>query len=265
MEETSRRRSGFARLWAAVVVTVILSSCAVRQEIRFNPDGSGTVSSSVTIDRSCRPYGNLPCWARAGQLLGGQGPAAQARLETADLPFHVRIVPIESDPLEDSGYTLSFGFESVDDLEKKLIPAETAPFRITDATFERNAAGGFTFAARVTLLGYKEMQYDRSQPGNTSFAVVLPGRAVSSNAGFVESTDGGTRFQWNWAHASGANHGLPPQPLQASTCLAGQCPLRLGTIFAAGATAAVAVIVGVLLVRRSRKKRAARAGSYVDA
>jgi hypothetical protein len=40
--------------WPIVVVlALLLSACQLRQETRFNPDGSGTATATVGIDKTC--------------------------------------------------------------------------------------------------------------------------------------------------------------------------------------------------------------------
>ena len=214
------------------------------------------MTSTIAVDRSCRPFGNLPCEERAGELLGGGDPAAHARVQAKHLPFDVRIVPLESDVLEQSGYRLSFDFANRQELRAKLIPMKTAPLRVSDATFEANTAGGFTFSAEVALLDDVKMDYDRSLGTNTTFAVVLPGLEGTSNADLVESTPHGTRFQWNWAHPSEPDHGLPPEPFQASTCIHVQTngTPSLHVVFHATVMVALAVWA-LVLVRRNRGTR----------
>jgi len=249
------------------MLALLLSACQVRQEIRFNADGSGTASLTVGIDKDCRPVGAVGCDLVAQRLLGGEGPVANAEANAESLPFEVRVEPFESGPPEsapETGYTLSFDFASLEDLEQKLAPesstgnSQTSAFEIVGMAFARNGDGGFTFSAElegatVTTRGVYDggasyYHYDDLQ--EMSFAIVLPGGEGEHNADVSERIDGGTRFQWNFETGTD-----PPRQLQASTCSQDACrrwtpiPLVL-----AGAIMA-AVVFAFVLRRRGRDER----------
>jgi len=245
-----RRRS--APLWAgAAMVALLLSACQIRQEIRFNADGSGTARVTVEIDKNCRPLGTVDCDEKAQRLLGGEGPVAQAKADTESLPFDVRVEPFES-PTE-TGYTLSFDFASLEDLEQKLAPdpstgrSQTSALEFSRMTLEANGDGGFTFTAET----------EGSVLGGVPFAIVLPGAEGKHNADVAAGAEGGTRFQW---HIGGYVAGESTKQLQASTCSRDSCPGSSTPILVVVALAVmVAAVVAFLRMRKRGGRRPAPA------
>jgi hypothetical protein len=241
-------------LWAtAAVITLFLSACGIQQEIRFNADGSGTASIMVTIPKECTPPA---CPEEAKRLLGGEGPFAQAKANAESLPFDVRVVdPFESSSSE-TGYTLSFDFASVEDLEQKLAPdptsgrSQTSAIEISGITFEANGDGGFTFTAESV---------EPTSPNLPAVLldIVLPGGEGEHNAVFARGAQGGTRFGWQISEPPL----VPGQQLQASTCSRGSCPgsstLGSSTLIVGGWAVAimVAVVFAFMLRRRQRDER----------
>lgn len=248
-------------LWVGgALLALLLSACGIRQQIRLNRDGSGGASITVAIDKDCRPLGTLDCSERAQALLSGEGPVAHAEADAETLPFDVRIEPFEvSDPRE-TGYTLSFDFANLEDLDAKLAPdpttgrSQTSAFEIHDTTFEPNDTGGFTFMADVSPMAYL-VPPSPDQPG-LSLAVVLPGIEADErnasvedaqpgvrNAGVVEDARGGVRFVWNF------DPGDPDQKwpvrIRASTCSEEACssPSRVPFTLAAGLMVAALTVV----------------------
>lgn len=146
-DRPARGARRIARL-AVTVLVPLLSACQLRQEIRFDANGSGTASISVGVDKECLT-GPMECSAQAKGLLGGDGPVAQAEAEAAMLPFDVRVEPFESGPPDsptETGYTLSFDFASLEDLEEKLVStgrSRTSAFEFSAMMFEANGDGGF--------------------------------------------------------------------------------------------------------------------------
>jgi len=219
-------------LWPAVaLLALLLSACQVRQEIRFNADGSGTASITVGIDKDCQPLGGVGCDQLARRLLGGEGPVANAETNAESLPFDVRVEPFESGPPEsapETGYTLSFDFTSLEDLEQKLAPesatgnSQTSAFEIVGMAFARNVDGGFTFTAElegatVTTRydgGTSYYHYDDLQ--EMSFAIVLPGGDGEHNADVSESVDGGTRSSGTSRLGLTHRGGFRPRPVRGA-------------------------------------------------
>lgn len=205
---------------AAAVVALLLSACQIRQEIRFNVDGSGTATLTVGIDQSCQPPSSCP--KRFERLLSGEGPVANAQADAEGLPFDIVIEPFASgppdSPVDETGYTLSFDFTSLEDLEQKLSPdpstgrSQTSAFPISGVTFEVNEDKGFTFTARVSVPGGGP----RTSADHLSFAVVLPGREGEHNATEADDAGGATRFQWNYEAGQDTT-----TMLKASTCSSG--------------------------------------------
>jgi len=190
-------------LWPAVaMLALLLSACQVRQEIRFNRDGSGTASVTVGIDRDCQPLGtNQACSDRLERLLGGEGPVVNAQALAESLSFDVRIEPFESGPPESAvpeiGYIQAFDFASLEDLEQKMRPdpttgeSQTDAFDIRGMTFEPNSAGGFAFTAKISVPeGGPSTSSDK-----VAFAVVIPGEEGEHNADVAEEDESTTRFQ----------------------------------------------------------------------
>jgi len=262
-------------LWPAVaLLALLLSACQVRQEIRFNVDGSGTASITVGIDKDCQPLGAMGCDPVAQRLLGGEGPVANAEQNAESLPFDVRIEPFESGPPEsapETGYTLSFDFTSLEDLEQKLAPdsatgnSQTSAFEIVGMAFAPNRDGGFTFIAELegaTVTTRHERvidyyHYDDLQ--EMSFAIVLPGGEGEHNADASESGDGGTRFQWNFETGTD-----PPRQLQAATCSKDTCR-RWTPIPLVLASAVMAAVVFAFVLRRRGRDERSRQGSGMAA
>lgn len=243
--------------WPALVLALLLSACQIRQEIRFNRDGSGTASVTVGIDKNCQPLGtNQACSDRLERLLGGEGPVANAQALAESLPFDVRIEPFESGPPESApeiGYTLSFDFASLEDLEQKMRPdpttgeSQTDAFDIRGVTFEANGAGGFAFTAEVSV----PEGGPSSSADKVSFAVVVPGEEGEHNADVAEEDEGSTRFQWNFE----AGEEWTTQ-LQASTCSRGACPgsSAMILIVVVGVVVIAGVVAFILMRRRNGRK-----------
>jgi len=255
-----RRRS--ALLWAAAaVVALLLSACGIRQEIRFNADGSGTARIIVRIPYVCPAS---ECGQEAKRLLGGEGAFANAAADAERLPFDVRIEPFEgadrTTQTPDTGYTLSFDFASLEDLEQKLAPdpstgrSQTSALEFSGMTLEANGDGGFTFTAESVV----PTSVVPTGPGTpaVSLDIVLPGAEGKHNAGFVKGAQGGTRFKWTINE--------PGQPLQASTCSGDSCPGRSTPIMVVVAVAVLAaVVVAFVLRRRARDERSRRGPRHV--
>ncbi len=257
-----RLRRLFTSPWPVVaVLALLLSSCQIRQEIRFNADGSGTAIATVGIDKNCPPLGTEKgCSEPAQRLLGGKGPVAHAEASAKSLPFHVRIEPFETGPAfsgpAETGYSLSFDFASIEDLKRKLAPEpptgqpQTSPFEFSGMTFEANREGGFTFTTKLTYTAEASAWAGSGgqQGGPKSFAVVLPGAEGENNADVVQRVQGGTRFQW-----------YSPGQLQASTCSRSPCgglpPISPPILIGATIAAAVAAVGAFVLVRRRGGKR----------
>jgi len=243
-------------LWLAIVLLpVFLSACQIRQEIRFNADGSGTASVTVGIDKDCRPLGTVDCDEKAQRLLGGEGPVAQAKADAERLPFDVRVEPFES-PTE-TGYTLSFDFASLEDLERKLAPdpttgrSQTSPFEFSGMAFQTNGDGGFTFTAESVL--------SVSYGAEMWLAIVLPGGEGEHNADVAEGAEGGTRFQWLF-HGE-ENEQYSTKQFQASTCSRGSCPRSSTPILVVVAVAVMAAAVFAFVLRRRQRDERSRRGS----
>lgn len=226
-----------------VVFVVLLSSCQLRQEIRFNANGSGTASISVGVDEECLT-GPVECSAQAKGLLGGDGPVAQAEAEAAMLPFDVRVEPFESGPPDsptETGYTLSFDFASLEDLEEKLVStgrSRTSAFEFSAMTFAANGDGGFTFTSQTRVSAPHG-----AENAITSFAVVLLGEEGEHNADAPEPVEGGTRFRWTFEGEELSS----TDRLQASTCSGNAC--RNSTMIPEGnGTLVTGVVVGVVVV-----------------
>jgi hypothetical protein len=176
------------------VLALLLAACELRQEFRFNPDGSGTASATFAIDKKCA----LPkehCGEQAERLLKGKGPAANAEVDAESLPFDVRIAPYESPNGTETGYTLSFDFASVADLERKLLvdpgsTSQTTPFGFVDFRMERDP-DGFVFSTKIYPLP------EIAGLDTVSFAVVIPGEMRDDNANLTKAVAGGTRFWWD--------------------------------------------------------------------
>jgi len=264
------------RLWPAVaVLPLLLSACEIRQEIRFNPDGSGTASVTVGIDKTCQLPDSV-CSERAQRLVGGEGPVANAKADAENLPFRVRIEPFErgfvppdNQPL--SGYTLSFDFAGLEDLEQKVAPGpatQTSALDFRGMTLEPNGQGGFTFTAEVSPAAHLAWGSPEMQGGpDLQLAVVLPGAGKGEHsADIAGDVEGGIRFQWNFEAIEGGGEEWPAQ-LQASTCSRGACPgtspligappsrLRI-LVVAAIAVAVAAVVLFVLMLRKSGRRPA---------
>lgn len=246
-----RRRS--PPLWAAAVLALLISACRIEQEIRFNADGSGTASVTVGIEEQCLT-GPMECSEKAKRLLGGEGPVAQAKADAESLPFDVRVVPF--DRPGESGYTLSFDFSSLEDLEQKLAPdpatgrSQTSAFDFSGMTFEANGDGGFTFTAGSVPSRPRTV-------GGAVFTIVLPGAEGEHNADIAEDTESGTRFQWR-------HMDVPGQQLQASTCSPGSCPGSSTPILVGLAVAVMAAAVfAFALRRRQRDERGLRGPGHV--
>ena len=243
-------------LWAAVtVLALFLSACQIRQEIRFNPDGSGTASVTVGISKTCWPPGaEIRCSERAERLLAGEGPVANAEKKAERLPFDVRIEPFEGNYGNETGYTLSFDFASPEDLQQKLATdpttgrSQTSALVFSGMTFEPNGDGGFTFTAEVSpVAGLVPGSYSPDAPDSIPLAVVLPGMGVGEhNADVAEDAEGGTRFRWNFEPTEEW-----PAQLTASTCSRGACgssPLIPAAV--AAGLVVVVLALGALLRRR---------------
>jgi hypothetical protein len=257
------------------MLALLLSACQVRQEIRFNADGSGTASLTVGIDKDCQPLGGVGCDPVAQRLLGGEGPVANAETNAESLPFDVRVEPFESGPDgrgPETGYTLSFDFASLEDLEQKLAPesatgnSQTSAFEIVGLAFARNGDGGFTFTAELegatvtTRYDGRAEYYHYDDLQEMSFAIVLPGGEGEHNADVSESVDGRTRFQWNFE-----NPGTdPPRQLQASTCSKGACRRWTPIPLVLAGPVMAAVVFAFVLRRRGRDERS-RLGSGMAA
>lgn len=235
--------------WPAVaVLALLLSACQLRQEIRFEPDGSGTAIATVGIDEDCPPIGQRPkCSPRAQQILGGAGPVANAEAGAESLPFPVRIGAFEKPSdgdVGETGFTLSFDFASVPDLERKLAPdrsagaTQTSPFAFDGIMFGKNGEQGYSFATSLSP--------EAPTPLVFTFAVVLPGEERESNATDVRRVQGGTRFEWNLRDLR------RPWQLHASTCSRDFCGPPLPIPVLVLIPIALAVSVGALARRRGK-------------
>jgi len=249
------------------MLALLLSACQIRQEIRFNADGSGTASVTVGIDRDCQPLGtNQACSDRLERLLGGEGPVANAQALAESLPFDVRIEPFESGPPESAvpeiGYIQAFDFASLEDLEQKMRPdpttgeSQTDAFDIRGMTFEPNGAGGFAFTAKISVPeGGPSTSWDK-----VSFAVVIPGEEGEHNADVAEEDESTTRFQWNFE----AGEEWTTQ-LQASTCSRGACPGSSSLILVVVAVVVAGVVALVVMRREGRREAHSRGASATAA
>lgn len=260
-------------LATVAVFALLLSACGIRQEVRFNPDGSGTASVTVAIDTTCELPGNM-CSGRAQRLLRGEGPVANAKADAEGLQFDVRIEPFERgfvppDDQPQTGYTLSFDFASLEDLEQKLSPGpatQTSALELTGMMFEPNGEGGFTLTADVSPVAHLAWGSPEMQGGpDLQLAVVLPGTGTGEHsADIADEVNGGIRFVWNFEAIEGGEESWPAQ-LQASTCSRGACPgtstltgappSRLPIlVVVAVAVAVAAVVMFVLMLRKSGRR-----------
>jgi len=102
------------------------------------------------------------CEPLAQRLLGGEGPVGNAETNAESLPINVRVEPFESgipQSAPETGYTLSFDFASLEDLEQKLAP-ESATGNSQTSAFE---IAGMTFAPNGDLLGLVSVPRDQVQ------------------------------------------------------------------------------------------------------
>jgi len=240
------------------VLALLLSACQIRQAVRFNRDGSGTASVTVGISKTCTPGSS--CSERAERLLGGEGPVANAEADAKSLPFDVRIEPFEGNYGNETGYTLSLDFASLEDLQQKLAtdPAtgrsQTSALEFSRMAFEPNGEGGFTFTAEVSpVAGLVPGSYSPDAPDSIPFAVVLPGMGAGEhNADAVEDAEGSTRFQWNLQPTEDW-----PVQLKASTCPSGACGSSLRIPAAVAAGVVLVALVAVVAMRRRRAETSA--------
>jgi len=102
------------------------------------------------------------CESLAQRLLSGEGPVANAETNAESLPINVRVEPFESgipQSAPETGYTPSFDFASLEDLEQKLAP-ESATGNSQTSAFE---IAGMTFAPNGDLLGLVSVPRDQVQ------------------------------------------------------------------------------------------------------
>lgn len=247
-----RPRSVSRLAWPVIVVlALLLSACELRQEFSFNPDGSGTATGTFAIDKRCVLPGKK-CGDEAERLLKGEGPVANARADAESLPFDVRIEPYESPDGKETGYTLSFDFASVADLERKLAvdPAtdasQTTPFRFGDITMKEDP-DGFVFETVMDLRTHIEGL------DAVSFAVVLPGAVRDDNADLVQDDPEGTRFQWDVTTEKAMN-------LRASTNWEPASAIWPAVAVAIAVGVAVLGVVAIVVMRRRRRGRSVPGG-----
>ena len=248
--------------WSAIIALalLLLPSCQLHQEFRFNADGSGVASATLGIDKDvCTPP--RECEERARWLLSGDGPVANARSEVDDLPFAVRIGPAQGLMSHETGYALAFDFESIGDLQQKLArdamtgESLVSPNRFSELQFRDNGTGGFNFTAEIMPRRLVSGGWEDSE----TFAVVVPGEPAEHNADVVEQVPGGTRFQWNFGPGVEVTYlEAPHEPgyvlLKASTC--SKCPSRrylLGVVLGLVAVLILGAVAALLLLGRSRR------------
>lgn len=256
---TRRGVTGRMVRWCGLlsVLALLLTACGLRQEITFNADGSGTASGSFAIDEDCAsPRRKCSPWAE--WLLKGEGPVVNATAAAASLPFPVRIGTLEDAEDGQIGYTLSFDFESVEDLERKLVPeadtpvesathqgrtvSQTSPFTFDSITLAREE-GRIVFSA-LAHLSPCGIGVDPA----SSFAVVLPGSPGENDADIVREVSGGTRFVWYMATEK-------PVGMEASALVPSRSAAWVSFSTAGGAAVLVAGLTALILTIVRRRAR----------
>ncbi len=236
-------RNRLAPLAVALVALLGLSGCELRGELVVRPDGSGTFTYVMGIDKDVL--------ARIGPE---EDPRTEMRRTVAAQPFPIELTDYETAKVV--GLRARFKFATASELHQRLDELHAKASRLAAAfTFAdllvRKTRSGWWFQARTAERhrGPAALPFDVEEQGGgvprAEFRVTLPGHDRDDNAYRTWRRNGATTFRWR----IGTDTGMDDYKMRAETIRpAGQGSPWPAVLLGLG----LAVAVPVMLRRRRR-------------